>query len=525
MEYTALGGVISPSVISDPNRLESSFMYCQLLKEKFLKIRYDKSSIEDFISFCRSRKIDPTELKEFEKTYGKNLETESPIWWYSKPMFLYQMLNKALRELDMETLMKINFFIRDLHEQIQQRFDRNQYQIPSIVYRGQTLPRTAWNKIKESIGGLYYFNCFLSTSIHENVASAFGQTKDDDEAFVKILFKININRSNASVPFTYIEDITAVKSEHEILFSIGSVFRIGRIDEMKTNLWQVDLTLCQDRDPSLTRLMVHIRRSLGEGSEWRQLGQLMIKMGHFQIGKQVFLQLCRPPAEPVEFMFAHNQLGYCEKQLAHFEEALNHYQKVIDISRQISMQPLDARLSSTYSNIGVICKLSKDYDKALKYFRLVLQIDQNAKTPDQLEIAVDYNNIGSVFDEQNKYTEALEYYQKALEIKSVHLPSSHPSLANSYLNIGVVYRKINDLSGSLKCYEKALDIQKRSLPPNHPSFINTYNNMSTVYSQLDQHAKALECVEEAVNIAKLSLGPTHPETIRYQEMVRKLREN
>ena len=452
-------GTISQSSASTPNEVDPSFMYCQLIKEKFLKISSNKTSSKDLADYCRPAyrgNIDEQDLlNQFEQTYRKESKKESPIWWYTRESFLYRTLNKALRSLDIETLMKMNFYIRDLHEQIQQRFDQPQNEFPPVVYRGQFLFYDDWEKLKKNIDGLYYFNSFLSTSEKESKALDFVR-KEKHEEKVGIFFKMNISRFASSVPFASIEDITAVEGEKEILFSIGSVFRIDHINEIESNLWQIQLTLSNDRDPLLTRLTDHMRRSLGQGSEWRQLGQLMIKMGHFNKGKEIFEQLISPSNELSELIFLYNQLGYCEKQLNNLHKALEHYQKAIESSAKLSMSPLDPRLSSIYSNIGVIWKKLKNFDEALRYFEFVLQIDENATNLNRLEIAVDYNNIGSVLDEQGKYSQALKNYQKALEIKLIHLPPTDPSLANNYINIGIVHRKTGDASTGFTVLRKSV---------------------------------------------------------------------
>ena len=521
-------GTISQSSVSNPNELDPSFMYCQLIKEKFLKISSNKNSNKELVDYCRPTyegNIDEQKLlNDFEKSYAKENKEQSPIWWYTRESFLYRTLNKALRTLDIETLMKMNFYVRDLHEQIQQRFDQPQNDIPSVVYRGQVLFHDDWQKLEKNIHGLYYFNSFLSTSEKKSKGLDFAR-KDKNEEKVGILFKININRSNSWVPFASIEDITAVKYEKEILFSIGSVFRIDQIDEIESNLWQVQMTMSNDRDPLLTRLTDHLRRSLGQGSEWRQLGQLMIKMGHFRKGKEIFEQLFSPSNELSELIFLHNQLGHCEKQLNNLHKALEHYQKAIESSEQLSMSPLDLRLSSIYSNIGAIWKKLKNFDEALKYFEFVLQIDENATNSNRLEIAVDYNNIGSVLDEQGKYSQALKNYKKALEIKLIILPPTDPSLANNYINIGIVYRKTGDSSTGLRYYEKALEIQRKSLTSDHPSLINTFSNMSTACEHLGRRSEAIQHAQEAAKIAQKALGSNHPETKRREETLQRLAEN
>jgi hypothetical protein len=77
------------------------------------------------------------------------------------------MLNRALRTLEADTIINMGFFIRDLHRQIVDAYQvqRNSYRGESfIVYRGQGLSNSDFEKLMNSKGGLMSFNNFLSTS-------------------------------------------------------------------------------------------------------------------------------------------------------------------------------------------------------------------------------------------------------------------------------------------------------------------------------------------------------------------------
>lgn len=123
------------------NHLDASFMYSQLLKDIILSIDYDETKREqakqDFVDFCRIFYAHNTAelgiIEEFEQNYSR----PSPLWWYTRECFIYSMLNRALCKQDMEILIKMNFFIYDLHQQLQQlQRAINNTQILT-VYRGQ----------------------------------------------------------------------------------------------------------------------------------------------------------------------------------------------------------------------------------------------------------------------------------------------------------------------------------------------------------------------------------------------------
>jgi hypothetical protein len=131
--------------ISNQNldELDQSFMYTQLLKEILLEIEFDKNTVKDLAKYCRDQLID---VDKFEQEY----DLQSPIWWYTSPIFLYSMLNRALRMQEVGTIIKMGFFIRDLHRHIEQLHSEqtaNQLTRPSTIYRGQGMSKIDFDKM------------------------------------------------------------------------------------------------------------------------------------------------------------------------------------------------------------------------------------------------------------------------------------------------------------------------------------------------------------------------------------------
>ncbi|CAF3554000.1 unnamed protein product [Rotaria sp. Silwood1] len=135
--------------------IDVSFMYTQLFKEAFLKIDYDDTkSIQELVEYCRLQDdIPEDEIKKIEQNYRDH----TPIWWYTAPYFIYSMLNRGLRTLDIDIILKIGFFIRHLYEDIEKQYHEQQStsaRATSIfeVYRGQVV------LIKEQSGTLKHVN-------------------------------------------------------------------------------------------------------------------------------------------------------------------------------------------------------------------------------------------------------------------------------------------------------------------------------------------------------------------------------
>ncbi|CAF5177074.1 unnamed protein product, partial [Rotaria magnacalcarata] len=150
---------------SDKNnldRLPPSYMYSIIFKDIILEIdEDDEKSMNTLVKFCQKQNISETQINEFKREY----HSKSAFWWYTKEIFLYGMLNRGLRSLDMEAMCKLGFFIRSLHLQLKQLHQEQSasFQTAFTVYRGQGLSQPDFQNLFDSKGGLLSFNNFLST--------------------------------------------------------------------------------------------------------------------------------------------------------------------------------------------------------------------------------------------------------------------------------------------------------------------------------------------------------------------------
>ena len=497
------------------DQLDSSFMYSQLLKEILLELEYNEESIKEFVNYCREQFADNHAWLHIINTFEMDYRDRQPIWWYTKESFIYDMLNRALRTFDIGIMVKMGFFIRDLHEHINQLHAEQYMKHKSetfTVYRGQGLSTADFEQMKRSQGGLISFNSFLSTSRDRGVSLKFAVRSRSHSDLIGILFKMVIDPSVSSIPFAAIREVSYVQKEDEILFSMHTVFRIREIKPVENRLYEVDLTLTADNDQELQILTEHIRREITGHTGFERLGALMLEIGHYDMALKLYetlLNTTHRNKDKQRISSIYNQLGAVYIQKGDFDQALDHYYRSLEI-KLTYVSPTDSSLSTIYSNIGSALRNQNQLDEALKYMDRALETERNASESDQLKIASYRNNIGLVLTDQNKYTEALIHYEKALGIQQTYLPSNHPNLATSYNNIGIIYNEIREYSQALSCYEKALEIMQRSLPSNHPNLATPYNNVGSVYSERQEYSKALVYYTKSMEIMKNSLPPNHP---------------
>ncbi|CAF2076892.1 unnamed protein product [Rotaria magnacalcarata] len=116
-------------------------------------------------TFCREKyKGNSNEIKlinKLECTYEKS----KVIYWYTCECFTYKMLNAASRTLDFNVLIKMDFFLRDLHHQIEELYQQQMSDFDGKpLYRGQGLSKDDFAKLTATKSGFISFNNFLSIS-------------------------------------------------------------------------------------------------------------------------------------------------------------------------------------------------------------------------------------------------------------------------------------------------------------------------------------------------------------------------
>ncbi|CAF1434047.1 unnamed protein product [Adineta steineri] len=474
-------------------------------------MEHNEKSIKDFITYCRQDNSKSSiNIDKFEKEY----RAQSAIWWYTYPSFIYSMLNDGLRTMDADIIITVGFFLRDVHEQIQQLYEHQVsiYERKSfVVYRGQGLLKSDFEKLQKTQGGLMSFNNFLSTSKDKEISIDCADIASTVPDKVGILFIMSIDPCIKSTPFACIKEVSAIESEEEVLFSMHTVFRVGTIERMENNneLYQVELQLTSDDDEQLQLLTDRIRKEIS-GVGWQRLGDLLLKIGQLNKAEELYNALLEQTSDKSEKAIYYNQLGYVYSTLGDYGNAISYYEQGLKIQQKIL--PSDhPNLATTYNNIGSVHDNMAEYSNALSFHKKALEIQQKTLSSNHPDLAISYNNIGLVYLNIGEYSKALSFYEKALEIEQKSLLSNHPSLATSYSNIGLVYKNMEEYSKALSFYEKALEIEQKTLSSNHPDLATTYNNIGLVYLNIGEYSKALSFYEKALEIEQKSLSSNHLE--------------
>jgi hypothetical protein len=211
------------------------FIAFQLLMDMLLRLDQNKYAKDELLLFCRSKySYNLTELRkidDFEESY----RSEDAAKWYTRDSFLYRLLNESLRIETIDPIVKMRYYIHDLHNQLAQlqpSFIQSLNGEKNLtLYRGQTMKINELNEIRENFDGFISMNSFVSATQNKEVAFMFsgdGITTNPDEE-VSVIYEMAIDTDIRSTPYATIKSF--MDNEEEILISMGPIFRIGEVNK------------------------------------------------------------------------------------------------------------------------------------------------------------------------------------------------------------------------------------------------------------------------------------------------------
>ncbi|CAF2713578.1 unnamed protein product [Rotaria sp. Silwood2] len=528
-EFVAIS-FVSQSEIAAGNRQDPSFMYTQLLKEILLK-EYQNDLEEEaqcqMINFWRTSNMNNETELQIANEFDQEFIAEYSVFWYTRECFLYKMLNKALWIPAPDILYKLRYFLRHLNQLIQTMAAQQwSSQKPITVFRGQGMPTDEFNKLKNDIGGLLSFRSFLSTSLDRDVAFKFAEPSKYISDQTSIIFVINIDPSIQQCSFIHVGDMSYYQaSEQEILFTMGTVFRIDAAEQLNDDQWEVRLSSSNNIDMNLAQYMDHMRKLTRSSHPLISLVKLTDEMGQYKIIDalaKIFIDNDFPSHIPSVMSEMQHVLGSAYLSAGNRTNALKFLQEALNIYLEY-LPSNDPILSSTYNNIGSVYHAGKDYDMALTYHQLALDCQLNTPNPDFDASAVYSMNIATVYEALGRYDEVSAYQKRALKFRQQHHGENDLTLLDMYSAIGRTCYENEDyeqaeqekFGESISYYQKALDAELSSLPDDHPTISISYFNLSTAYAGTSQYDEALQCAHKAVEQLRKSSNPSSSELSKY----------
>ena len=473
-----------------------------------LRLRGTQSDKDEFLARCKKDLQDNKSALNILYEFQENYSSDQALWWYTRETFIYQLLNQALRSQNIDLLFYLRFFIADIQRQLESHASST----PMRVYRGQFMSHDELNVVRKSTGQFISTNSFLSTSIDMREALSF--LDPSPEECQRVLFVIDADpRIEGVKPFANIAAHSYFTDEQEVLFLLGSIFRIDGIHyAAEDRVWLIEMTLCSDHNHHLKPIFDYMKHEYGEGETGLlTFGRILRQMGKFDLAENYYQRfLARCEANDQHKAQCYHLLGNIALDKGNYDSSLDYHFKSLEIKMQI-LPSGKASLAYSHNSIGIVHWKKGEHKRALESYHQALQIWQDIFGDDDLKVAMCWNNIGIVHDDQKNFSEALACYEKALRIRVNQLPRGHCQIGDTYNNIGAVHRCLGHYDLALSYFNQSLEIYETSLLSQHPSIASTYKNIAMTYEIQNQLLQALQFYEHAANIFHQTLPMQHPD--------------
>jgi len=183
--------------------------------------------------------------------------------------------------------------------------------------------------------------------------------------------------------------------------------------------------------------------------------------------------------------------------LGKFETALKTFQEAFEITLT------DEQKLNIYNRIGLVYRRLGNYNFALKYLKLALQIAK--KVGNQNQVVMILNDIGETYSMSIEYSVALRYYARALEISQNF--SNFVGMGITLNHLGEIYNLIGLFDQSINCCQQSMNIfykcERKSVLDKLTAQINialALHNIGEAYLWLGQDTQAREILELALAI-------------------------
>ena len=501
---------IDAQSITGPNK---QFIQSQLIIDHLLEIQSNETSKAQLISLSKEEyKNNETELRiiqEFQHTYSP---TRS-LSWYTRNCFLNRILNKALQMQNISLLLNCLFFIRDIQQQIELNKSSSIHQ----VYHAQLISKEELGILYKSLGHLISFNTFLSATVDRQQAFSVLQDSETSDNILKVLFEINTNPQVHGIQsFADITSLSCSSNRNEILFMVGSIFRLENLSNDKTGV--ITISMSKYNKP----LFEHLKTEYAPNSKKTilSLGLMLHKFNRLNDAEKCYHHLIgHLPDEHQTIPKCYHALGNLASDRHDFNTSLEWHEKSLDIKKK-TLSETDPSLAFSYNSIGAVYHKIGNYERALDFYKQALDIWKNEYDENHLYVAMCYNNMGLAYEETGKYSEALYYYEKVLTIRQKLVSNDHIELGNIYMNLGMTHQSLNHFDLALKYFNQALTIFKRTHRLNNAFILKQIGIICEKQSQLED---ALSNYQQTLTIYRQLLPEKHSDINEIEKSIENVR--
>ena len=349
-------------------------------------------------------------------------------------------------------------------------------------------------RLKKSIGNLISINSFLSTSRDIAIARIFAGEGIIEDRLVRVLLTIEANPARLqSVFFADISQISQFPDENEVLFSLGSTFRILSIDlDEVFQHWIVRLDATDDGSDRIHEYCQLANYDLHSTSPMIYFGTILNEnLDQADRAVRYFCELLR-------------LVGKNHPELPEIYDGLGDaYVRRNKINLSIKCYKMERKIQKKR---GIV--LSKSNEKIRDALRTRLAEEEKKTNEPNLDKA----NLLRELANCSNYAQAEIYFDQALQIYE-QLKLASPLTSTCIDDLAWVYRMSGRDQKCLDLCYRRLAIEEVYLPVDHQKLCETLKDIMNDGKTPDDHRRFIDFCQRKMSVLRESLDDNHPRLI------------
>ncbi|CAF0884534.1 unnamed protein product [Rotaria sp. Silwood1] len=466
---------INPSLSTEFQLLQPiAYSYERLLQAVFSTIHESALAKPTMLDFCLQLYANNNRFADI-RNFAENYRREDSIYWYTKESFIYRCVNQILRSGDIDKCYALRFYIADLSAQLHTLKYQQQKVLEkagmTILYRGIRQSDEELNLLRDLVGLVVSVKTFMSTSRNKDIALTYASPFDwQAENSRPLLLEIYVDLSSPTVIAADIAGLSNFDEESEVLFDIGSTFRVDMLTfDMSNYTWLCRFIATNEKPACI-----------------QQVRTMPCNMSSCQ------LMLC-------------GNDRVCSKTIR-YEQGNANYKNLKSLSKDRQKLSWIAYKAIDWAYIRhidcIIQWQQNDIDKIMTTCQHVLETYAQADVKDSfddLQIASCINNYGYLNILWGNHIQTISLFKTSLNIRERYLPFDHILLAQSYRNLGLAYGNFCDYQTAFELHKHALSINQHASVAAQWSTVTTLRNMGDLYHRSSNCTKAIKYYSKALD--------------------------
>ena len=453
-------------------------------------------------------------IREFQESYS----SDRAILWLWRDAIFHQILSSAFAQANPHALFGCRFVIRDMKTQL----ERNPVESTVKVYYGQFIENSILEHFQKSVEKLITFKSFLTTFTNRDAAlSLIGSPAARDQERSVLLIIEADPKAKGVPPFAKIAAPAATDSQEVVVFMIGSVFRIMKIEPGENSVTNIHLSLCSedDDDSSLKPSFDVYKKQFLDANGQSNVVAYNSMVCHIGCGINDselisdgldFLEeyVKYLPKDDPKILQCYEVMLSVNLTAGNMDAVVDLLRKSIDFQKE-TLHMTELSLVESYERLAEIYCQKKD-PQALASLEKLLQILAGSEESHRADIISCHVQMGSIYQADEALGKAMSSFYQALAIMALDDSPDPSNRSTVYHCLGNLHSHGGDFYLALGFYKEALAIKIKSLPPQDPSIASTYKSIGILYLEINDITQGKENLEKAAAIYQDAYGPGNP---------------